>query len=138
MFFLCVYLFSHYFHVNFQNHMMVVGSRYLVRKRKWSNINRDYCVKVYISKGNELPQNPFANCIFVALVVTYTSDKIKLSKLLPFLHWLLLLLWEESSHNKLLVFCICKIGFSLHTQKARLDIDCWTLQLDTTGIAHRS
>jgi hypothetical protein len=26
------------------------------------------------------------------------------------------------------VFCICKIGFSLHTQKARLHIDCWTLQ----------
>jgi hypothetical protein len=23
-------------------------------------------------------------------------------------------------------------------QKARLDIDCWTLQVDTTGIAHRS
>ncbi len=93
------------------------GSRYVVRKRKWSNINRDYCVKVYICKGKELPQNPFANCILVALVVTHTSDKSNLSKLLPFLHYLLLLLREESSHNKLLIFYICKLWlFSPHTE----------------------
>ncbi len=121
-----MYLFSHYFHVNFQNHMMVVSSRYLVRKR---NVNRDYCVKMYICKGKELPQNPFAK-LHSCCSCCYTHQSFKAISQSSCHFCIGFYCCCEKNHltTSSWVFCICKIGFSLHTQKARLHIDCWTLQ----------
>ncbi len=86
------------------------------------------CKSVYIQRKG-VATKPICKIAFLLLLLLHTLVKIAISQSsCHFCIGFLLLLWEESSHNKLLVFCICKIGFSLHTQKARLDIDCWTLQ----------
>ncbi len=83
---------------------------------------------MYICKGKELPQNPFAK-LHSWLLLLHTLVKKAISQ--SSCHFCIGFCCScEKNHLTISswVFCICKIGFSLHTQKTRLDIDCWTLQ----------